>query len=89
MQVQDVPDWDRVALDYLGPQVRDMLASLDPPRRAGAFAQAWTRREAQLKCLGLALAEYMPLQEKLSEHLLDVPFGYAGALVTAQFHCNA
>jgi 4'-phosphopantetheinyl transferase len=86
--VQDVPDWDRVALDYLGPQVRDMLAGLDPACRADAFAQAWTRREAQLKCLGLSLSEFIPLTEKFSEHLPELPCAYAGALVTEEFRCN-
>ena len=89
MQVQDLPDWDRVALDYLGPQVHGILAGLDPSRRAKSFALAWTRREAQLKCLGLALSEFTSLPEKFSEHHLDVPCGYAGALVTEEFHCKS
>jgi 4'-phosphopantetheinyl transferase len=52
MQVQHVPDMDRVALDYLGPEVHPMLASVSPARRADLFAHAWARREAHLKCLG-------------------------------------
>ena len=82
MQVQDLPDLERVALDYLGPQVHAMLAGLDPARRAGAFAQAWTRREAQLKCLGLALSEFTPLPENCAFHMPAVPGGFAGALAT-------
>jgi 4'-phosphopantetheinyl transferase len=82
MQVQEVPDWDRVALDYLGPEVHAKLAGLGPARRAEAFAQAWTRREAQLKCLGLPLAEFAPLPANCSLHILPLPPGYAGTLAT-------
>ena len=86
MQVQEVPDLDRVALDYLGPEVRDMLASADPAHRAEVFAQAWARREAHLKCLGLALAEFTPLPANYRVHRLTVPRGHAGALVTCPAH---
>jgi 4'-phosphopantetheinyl transferase len=82
MQVQDLPDLERVALDYLGPDVRDMLAGLALDRRAEAFAQAWARREAQLKCQALPLSEFTPLPATCTVHALSVPPGYAGALVT-------
>jgi len=54
------PDCARVAHDYLGPQVSAALAMLAPALRAASFAQAWTRREAGLKYLGLPLAEWTP-----------------------------
>jgi 4'-phosphopantetheinyl transferase len=82
MQVQQVPDMDRVALDYLGPEVHAMLASVSPARRADLFAHAWARREAHLKCLGQALAEFEPLPGNCRVHALAVPDGYAGVLVT-------
>jgi 4'-phosphopantetheinyl transferase len=82
MQVQEVPDWEQVALDYLGPQVHGMLAGLDPARRAEAFARAWAQREAQLKCLGLPLSEFAPLQGEFATYTLPVPLGYVGSLVS-------
>ena len=58
MRVQDVPDWQAVARDYLGPTASAALiaiASVDLPL---AFAQAWTRREAALKCRSQQLSEW-------------------------------
>ncbi len=57
-------DWARVALDYLGPTVTVLLQSTSPAQRPAAFAQAWTRFEACLKCLGLALTEWTPVLEQ-------------------------
>ena len=82
MQVQELPDMERVALDYLGREVRDMLAIVSPARRADLFAHAWARREAHLKCLGLELGEFKPLAGHCRVHALAVPDGYAGVLVT-------
>ncbi|KAB8064628.1 4'-phosphopantetheinyl transferase family protein [Janthinobacterium violaceinigrum] len=58
MRVQDIPDWRQVARDYLGPQVTQELASLPDAQRPLALAQAWTAREAALKCAGLPLMEW-------------------------------
>lgn len=58
MRVTDTPDWHAVATDYLGPQVAGQLATCPADRRPLALAQAWTAREATLKCAGLALAEW-------------------------------
>ena len=82
MQVQELPDMDRIALEYLGPEVRAMLAIVSPARRADLFAHAWARREAHLKCLGQPLAEFKPLPGNCRVHALAVPAGYAGVLVT-------
>ncbi|MES2018363.1 MAG: 4'-phosphopantetheinyl transferase superfamily protein [Pseudomonadota bacterium] len=61
MQVQDTDDWHAVARDYLGPRVLALLEHTPQSERARAFAQAWTAREAQLKCLGWGLAEWCEL----------------------------
>ena len=82
MQVQETHDMDRVALDYLGREVRDMLAIVSPARRTDLFAHAWARREAHLKCLGLELGEFKPLPGNCRVHALAVPDGYVGVLVT-------
>ena len=58
MRVQDIADWFMLARDYLGPQVAQELASMPDPQRPFALAQAWTAREAALKCAGLPLAEW-------------------------------
>lgn len=51
MQVQDIPDWQAVARDYLGPKA----STLDTPI---AFTQAWTQREAALKCHAQQISEW-------------------------------
>ena len=61
---EGMPDWARVALDYLGPTVTDLLQNTSHAQRPAAFAQAWTRFEAGLKCLGLALTEWSPVLEQ-------------------------
>ncbi|MDN2703011.1 4'-phosphopantetheinyl transferase superfamily protein [Janthinobacterium sp. SUN100] len=58
MRVQAIADWFNLARDYLGPQVTQELASLPDAQRPLALAQAWTAREAALKCAGLPLAEW-------------------------------
>ena len=83
----ELPDWVRVAQDYLGPQVRTGLAILAPALRAASFAQAWTRHEAGLKYLGLPLTEWTPaLQHRLTPCVvtaLALPAPYCGALATS------
>jgi 4'-phosphopantetheinyl transferase len=58
MRVQDIPDWQAVARDYLGPAVTAVLQAIPAAERPLAFALAWTRREAELKCQGSQLAEW-------------------------------
>ena len=58
MRVQDIPDWQAVARDYLGPAVTAALQAMPAAERPLAFALAWTRREAELKCQGSQLAEW-------------------------------
>lgn len=56
--VIDIPDWQAVARDYLGPQVCARLQTLPAGQRAPALAQEWCQLEAQLKCRGVALSEW-------------------------------
>lgn len=58
MHMQDIPDWQAVATDYLGPAVAAALGGLPDAERASAFIRAWTRREAALKCTGQQLSEW-------------------------------
>jgi 4'-phosphopantetheinyl transferase len=57
-QVMDIPDWEPVARDYLGPDAAAALAALPAAGRAEAFASAWSEREARLKYLGRELIEW-------------------------------
>lgn len=82
MAVRDLPDWRPVARDYLGPETERRLAALAPADRPRAFAEAWTAREAALKCAGKALTEWSaetttPSQEAVA---LVLPQGLAGAV---------
>ena len=61
--IEGDPDWMRLAYDYLGPQVTAVLQTTAVDQRPAAFANAWTRLEACLKCLGLALTEWSPALE--------------------------
>jgi 4'-phosphopantetheinyl transferase len=58
MRVQDIPDWQAVARDYLGPAASAALHATSADERPRAFAQAWTRREAALKRCGQQLDEW-------------------------------
>lgn len=75
-----MPDWQAVAHDYLGPAT---LAALKGQEQA-AFARAWTRHEAALKCLGLQLQEWTPaLDRELARcqvRELALPPAYIGAV---------
>ncbi|MCV2362595.1 4-phosphopantetheinyl transferase [Paucibacter sp. DJ1R-11] len=51
------PDWAAVARDYLGPQAVALGAA--------GFAPAWVALEAQLKCCGQALTEWLPERDAL------------------------
>ena len=78
MQVTDVPDWQAVARDYLGPACAATLDGMP------AFARAWSEREARLKCRGLALAEWDASDEPLLSACaclpLRLPDAYVGSV---------
>jgi 4'-phosphopantetheinyl transferase len=78
MQVADIPDWQAVARDYLGPACAATLADMP------GFARAWSEREARLKCRGLALAEWNAADESLVAACACLPVmlpdGYVGSV---------
>ena len=49
-----------LARDYLGPLASLAIARQPAARQQLAFARAWTRLEASLKCLALPLGEWTP-----------------------------
>jgi 4'-phosphopantetheinyl transferase len=87
MQVTDIPDWQAVARDYLGPACADALARMPEAARAAAFTRAWSGREATLKCRGLALVEWGACDEALLSACsclsLVLPDGYVGSVAAA------
>lgn len=58
MRMQDIADWQVVAKDYLGPAISASLQALSAAERPHAFTQAWTQREAALKCHAQQLSEW-------------------------------
>ncbi|WP_348698750.1 4'-phosphopantetheinyl transferase superfamily protein [Duganella fentianensis] len=56
--VMEMPDWQAVARDYLGPQEYIRLQAMPAAQRPRALAQAWCQLEAQLKCRAEALTEW-------------------------------
>lgn len=58
MRVRNIPDWQAVARDYLGPKACAALAATSAAGRPLAFALAWSRHEATLKCHGIQLIEW-------------------------------
>jgi 4'-phosphopantetheinyl transferase len=77
-------DLGTVAGDYLGPNTARALGELPSGQRQYAFAQAWTRFEARLKCQALELREWSPeLAERLAVCCvadLVLPAGWVGAV---------
>ena len=84
MRIAPAFDWQAVARDYLGPQAWRRIASHLEPEQPQAFAHEWTRLEAGLKCLGLALQEWSPALAQALESCrlltLDLPSGMCGAV---------
>lgn len=83
----DLPDWAQVALDYLGPVQTALLQRTVPADRPAAFAQAWTRFEAGLKCCQLELTEWTPALANLLASCqvmaLSLPDGGCGTVAIA------
>jgi 4'-phosphopantetheinyl transferase len=81
MAPQEIDDWAALARDYLGPEVAWALAACPSALRADALAQAWTAREAALKCLGRPLTEWRRAPALHCHSMpLRLPGGLAGTL---------
>ena len=63
VEIAPMPDWDRVARLYLGPDAALRLAEMNPDGEKN-FALAWTEMEARSKCLGLGLQEWSPTRQQ-------------------------
>lgn len=80
MRVGLTPDWETVARDYLGLDAAAVIASVPGAARASAFCQAWTAREAHLKCLALPLSEWRALKGDVARFALQAPPGYVATV---------
>jgi len=87
MRIAPVPDWEAVARDYLGPAAQAALAEVGELARPTAFALAWTRHEAVLKCHGQRIGEWSPETARLFAMTQFRPLalqeGYAGHVAWA------
>lgn len=80
MRVGLITDWPAVARDYLGPDAAAVVANAPAGERASAFCQAWTAREAHLKCLALPLSEWRALKGDVARFALQAPPGYVATV---------
>ncbi|WP_164708159.1 4'-phosphopantetheinyl transferase superfamily protein, partial [Pseudomonas viridiflava] len=81
MTVQNVPDWQTVARDYLGPTVTHRLQETPEGARNLALANAWCQHEALSKLLGRHLIEWTEHSRSEGSLVeLELLPGLAGAL---------
>jgi 4'-phosphopantetheinyl transferase len=87
MRIVEIPDWQALARDYLGPSVAQALAAHTPAERPAALARAWSEREARLKCLGLGVKEWQDGEDASLQACtclpLALPDAYIGTLAVA------
>ena len=84
MRVVDIPDWYTLARDYLGPQVAAQLRACPDDQRPLALAQAWTAREAALKCAGRELAEWDGMALGCHLQAVKMQAGFVAMLATPE-----
>lgn len=80
LRIRELPDWEALARDYLGPHCASALRAEAPEARPRALAQAWTAHEARLKCLGLQLTEWAHLPPAAHQPLASTTLALALAL---------
>jgi 4'-phosphopantetheinyl transferase len=88
MRIVEIPDWQALARDYLGPGQASALAAQASAERPAALARAWSEREARLKCLGRPIGEWQAGEEAALQACrccaLALPDGYVGTLAIAR-----
>lgn len=81
MRIGLTDDWEALARDYLGTAAPAAIGRLPARARPEAFCRAWTSREAHLKCLALALAEWRALKDDVVFFQLQAPPGFVATAV--------
>ena len=64
VEIVPMPDWDRVARLYLGPDAARRLANMNRADSENNFVLAWAEMEARSKCLGQGLQEWSPARQQ-------------------------
>ena len=64
VEIVPMPDWNRVARLYLGPDAALRLAKMSRADREKNFVLAWAEMEARSKCLGQGLQEWSPTRQQ-------------------------
>lgn len=64
VEIVPIPDWDRVARLYLGPDAALRLAKMNRADSEKNFVLAWAEMEARSKCLGQGLQEWSPVRQQ-------------------------
>lgn len=64
VDIVPMPDWDRVARLYLGPDAALRLAKMNRADSEKNFVLAWAEMEARSKCLGQGLQEWSPTRQQ-------------------------
>ena len=64
VEIVPIPDWDRVARLYLGPDAALRLANMNRADSEKNFVLAWAEMEARSKCLGQGLQEWSPARQQ-------------------------
>ena len=64
VEIVPMPDWDRVARLYLGPDAARHLANMNRADSEKNFVLAWAEMEARSKCLGQGLQEWSPTRQQ-------------------------
>lgn len=75
-------EWAEIASSLFAPDECRTWQRLPPAERSVIFFQAWTKREAILKALGVGLAQQVAPSDSRELEIceLDLPAGYFGAL---------
>lgn len=63
VEIVPIPDWDRVAQLYLGPEAALRLVKMNRDGEKN-FVLAWAEMEARSKCLGQGLQEWSPTRQQ-------------------------
>lgn len=90
LRLADIPEDDaelqRLSADYCGAESAASLAAQPKEARRQAFAQAWVRLEASLKCLGEGLTEWSPQRQVMLADCrireIALPEGMVGAVAS-------
>lgn len=89
VEIAPMPDWDRVARLYLGPDAALRLAKQNHADSEKNFMLAWAEMEARSKCLGQGLQEWSPMRQQrlyspsIQSAMFELPITRTGCALVA------